>query len=277
MVALARSVWGLNLEATAQKLRNLGFAFPSEPSFQDQIEDYIRWTKADAELESLWNRARERLFADWATNKLGGPLKWPFSSVPGDMRGACCDLFGLTTCRDVVATFCPSRVVHGKRGRTSVQISHDFPRGGYEWDEILALPFRELPGRITSFLFIGRQSKYPEDFIYRRAHTAQFGNEFGAWFPPDLICENQTIVAFSDVVRAGRLHLKNYRHGLGSCPIVVWYEGAKVQTKHTWELFANKQLVFWEDQMTPAVLRNAIRTGGLISSGGALCERVAMK
>ena len=55
---------------------------------------------------------------------------------------------------------------HGSAPPVAADVANDVAVA--DWNDLLVVPFFDLPGRLAGFLYAGRQLRHPEDFIYRQ-------------------------------------------------------------------------------------------------------------
>ena len=147
-------------------------------------------------------------------------------------------LFGLAQRRDVEDLFAPLSYENQERsnrnGRKSVRRGGGsgerrvFP--GHRWDDVIVVPFYDLPGRIIGFTFVGRGGDpNAGDFVYKRANIGYCGQrpkESGLGMMPALGSRPHHIfgnVAFvlTDAKAAIILHSSHLRDSRKPLPVVL--------------------------------------------------------
>jgi hypothetical protein len=153
----------------------------------------------------------------------------------------------------------------------------------------LVVPYYDLPGRICGFLFVGRDGKYPVDFVYRRANLGPRGNQYGpdsaeaglAMHPKALEASNawdRAIVATAKPLTGLALQMRHLEQSQQALPLVCWYDSIRrtsqhrdsqrVKTMNAWQLLGNRQVVFWMPEFCITTIQQAISINGLVSTVG---------
>lgn len=147
-------------------------------------------------------------------------------------------LFGVSKRRSVENLFAP--LSFEKRERTNRNGKKSVRRGsgpgkrrifaGHRWDDVIVVPYFDLPGRIIGFLFIGRDGNpNARDFVYKRANIGCCGKrpkESGVGMMPALGNKRHHIFGnvaflFTDEKAAIVLQARHLRESREPLPIVL--------------------------------------------------------
>jgi len=144
---------------------------------------------------------------------------------------------------------------------------------GNNWEDLLVIPHRDLPGRICALTLIGREAEPGNgDVIFK---TANLGNasttprEAGLGFwpaldqPPHRIL-GDVVFVFTDPVAALRLQLRHLRSSTQPLPIVIARAGGGAETMSVWRQLPDRRFIFWGEPA--AVLKLAKESRGRIST-----------
>jgi hypothetical protein len=78
----------------------------------------------------------------------------------------------------------------------------------------------------------------------------------------------RTVFAVGDALLALRLQLRHFQCSLRPLPLVSWYDGERALTHSTWQLLADRPVVFWAWRLQAAVLYQAVQADGLLAVAG---------
>lgn len=139
----------------------------------------------------------------------------------------------------------------------------DFPEVP-QWDEMLVIPAWDMPGRISSFTFVGRGG--PDDVRTRsiRVGGRRIGNDLGIVALPECMSGSDVILV-DDPVDCVRLHDRFRRSHCGPFPV-----GARFRATPDNRLTASyaglvgRQLTFWGMETTAELIRTARSAGGRV-------------
>lgn len=146
------------------------------------------------------------------------------------------------------------------------------PFRGEGWEEVLVVPYYDLPGRICAFHFIGRNANYSAgDYIYRRANlgpTRVPVREAGVAMLPSVSRPHRLfgndVLVISDPVVGINLQARAMREETRGLPIILSHFTPEIQTLRLPHPLQDRRLIFWGDH--PTVVLQAKRSGGLIST-----------
>lgn len=149
-------------------------------------------------------------------------------------------------------------------GNPTRSIFHGHGDESRHWHEVLVVPFSDLPGRISAFLFCYERNGEAFPFRYFTIATLGLGRDiiapglsvFGA-----LDEAVETLFVFDDPVLALRTHIRHRDLNDNYLPLVgIWPAAAPCQhLKGT-----ARELVFWGQKLTPDLLRHAKAANGKV-------------
>lgn len=269
LIQLAAKTWGLSLPATVSRLCGLGFEFgdlpPTLPLVQDYEEVYVNRPER---LRKLWSEARQNFVQGKASvGTLLQTLQLRSNLVGQQLLNGPAQLLGAVRRKDVEAAYLPNSFVEGDRIASRGRVFY-----GRGWQDSLAIPYHDQPGRIRSFLFIGRKGE-PEDFVFRSLHldnTAlnKLETEAGLAMHPQLLQDdNEAVIALRDPLLMIRLQQKNFGTFSRPLPLVAWHDDGRAVTLQSWQMFHGRRIVFWSPTATAEVLRQVMTTDGWLVLG----------
>ena len=234
LITLAARAWSLEPPEAIAHLASCGFDLPAD---DQAIERYLAEHVAYGErLHTLWAQARKHLL------HRGGPHhraaeRWGLLSPEWrygwEQRSG--QLIGYLPKAEVERCFAPGvrQQRSGRRQWSNPSAHRVFP--GPDWQDVLAVPFFDLPGRISCFLFIGRDGDPTRDFVVKRANHGWTGNqhvqepfEAGLAYHPEVFGEadhkDRTIVALGDPLLCVRLQHRHCQTCYRPLPLVSWLD-----------------------------------------------------
>lgn len=275
MIELSSLVWKLRIPETIFKLREQGVPFSPEllapAAIQQYRETHLRYRTSIA---NFWSKAQ--VYFKEAANPQLRALQRRFlpPDILGDTwvaRGG--QLIGAASKQVVERLMRPKTVEYAEQSRTpgagrgrnrnTVGI---FPGKG--WDELLVVPFFDLPGRPCAFLLIGREANPANgDYIfwpmspYKSKHY-----EAGLAFQPALLQQrgpSESLVICDDTHLALQLQLKHLRSSGRFLPVSLSHTGELAQPRNIWA-WAAPPIVFCSTKLTPDLFTNARWANGKI-------------
>ena len=288
MIELAAKTWKLSILAAVRKLAREGFDLPTDKA---AIQCYVeRYVKGRQRMAALWRHSRRGTIHSSTTLRgLVHELRLHCEAPTSRWGSGFGQLVGAIGKLEVEKAFYPGSVAARQVSRRK---HHDGHAGnpsmyrifkGRGWDDVLVVPFYDLPGKICSFLFIGRDGNPKEDFVFKRINyhntKAYKVTEAGLAFHPDALATadtewKRTVFAFRDPVLALQLQARHFEGSTRPLPLVVWYESRvgspdfPDRTRHAWEMLEGRQTVFWMPKVDVALLCQAAMVDGLISVAG---------
>lgn len=273
MIELAAKVWRLSIPATISKLVAMGFNLPESRIPVDiYIKDQLKYRRS---VRELWEQAKKNVLFQGSSGTgrvvsvLGLSCGAPHSrwlDGPGQLAG------GLTV-KQIEEALVPSVVGQCQifRGNRSAR-----------WDDMLAIPFYDLPGRICSMLFVGREARPDKDYLLRLMNLdvtlgiSRYSDlkgrprELGVSMHPGIFDAStewgNRVVVLDDPIIAFRLHSRHCEQSTRILPMISWYCTDKARPINVWRMFVGRQLIFWAPKMTRHIIHQAATTGSLIST-----------
>jgi len=119
---------------------------------------------------------------------------------------------------------------------------------GKKWDDLLVIPYWDLPGRICAFLFIGRDGKMHQDVKYKS--LIHGSDEAGLAMLPALMDGRHshfghTKFIMCDLDVAIRFHARHGRERSRPLPLAATWDDGEHTTSAVWSWFTAQHLVFW--------------------------------
>lgn len=280
LLELAAKTWALSMRATLVRLAQHGIDFPPDTTTAGGIAAYQEYhLDVRQRVNAFWEHARRNLINHSAH---GGNIARNLriqKDLPIKLwleRGG--RYIGGTHWRVAERLFRPN----SKPGKGQHRM---FP--GRNWDDLLVLPFHDLPHRICGFLFIGRDGG-TADFVYRSLGTlVTSGNRFAS--PPvetglfmyDVLFTRtagsrqfgNTIFVVNSPVIAARMQARHLLDHDLPLPITSTYTTQTMTTSNkprrlvahtTWESQPGFRYVFWNPQFSTNILSLAARLGGRV-------------
>jgi hypothetical protein len=149
---------------------------------------------------------------------------------------------------------------------------------GMHWDDVLVVPFRDLPQRLCGFLCVGRNGDPEKDVVYQSMGyhgTSPSGAEGGLAMHPDVPAIAQdwdnTVLVTDNAVRMLQVQFRHFEQSTHPLPIAAWFCGRQqthTRTKHAWQILSDKSLVFWMPFPSAEVLGQAIAQNGKLCTHG---------
>jgi len=151
---------------------------------------------------------------------------------------------------------------------------------GPRWNELLVIPFHDMPGRISGFLYIGRDGE-PKDVVFRGIGQLQVRTvgtvETGLAMydttyrkTTKTIFGNTTFV-MDNVLRALQLQIQHLNDHKLPLPVVATYnvvtsttqnrKPMTLQAKDVWQSQPTRRYVFWSPRFTAETINTASRVG----------------
>jgi len=157
-------------------------------------------------------------------------------------------IIGACTTEDTAKYFHKARYEYKKQLRNGKSGSFDyvdFP--GRNWNELLAVPFYDLPGRICGYLFIGRDGD-PEDFVFKQ--VLPYYSEGGLAMLDGMFQERHSLLGhtkfiMTDIQTALCLHGRQAKDSSKILPMACAYEAPRGTTANVWDWLRPQDVVFW--------------------------------
>lgn len=274
MIELAARVWNMSLEGTIQRLRREGFEISIDVA---DIKAYIENTvKYRIRMRDMWKQSRQNMLQHSAgvgalLQKLGLRVASDHSRW-GQAGG---QLVGCMSAWDIEKTMRPNSAYRDKKKswRKSTRRPVFKGRG---WGDVLVFPTFDLPQRIRGFLFVGREADPEKDFVFRLCYLENSGGHgwvdrrcSGVLTHPDVLTtDSEFIFATDDPAAVYRVQQQNFRLSSKPLPLVAYLDEHPHRPRKTWEMFHDRQLIFWALKDPIPAFRQAIENNGMVSTAG---------
>ena len=266
MLELAAAKWQLSRSSAAQQLEPyVPVRHRAWAKIGSQWQLYDRWQATQA-----FQQVLRQSFSDHNTaaanliHELGWQAHQPLELAQGPGQ-----LYGCTTRTAVDRLAFPGTNPHN--------LERAFIGPG--WQDLVCVPFYDLPGRLAGLLAIGRKARPEQDYVF--VHLPYGGQstklapplDAGLHYHPSIFQHlsefGNRVLAVRDPQLAMGLQLRNFEFSARPLPVVLWYTGLarhrnKVVSSRSWQQFFREKPVFWMPQATPcpATVAQAIRTNG---------------
>lgn len=275
LIQLAGKVWNLSLAAVIAKLARNDFNIPVE---KNVVSDYLRVTVENRRRTSLfWKEARHRPFHSSTTvGRLIQELRLTCDVPNSREEAGPRRMLGVSNRHEVERLWHPnfSTLAGGARNQ-----KRSFT--GEHWDDLLVVPFRDLPNRYCGFLCIGRDGDPAKDFVYHRTLTASVPGgryhpeEGGLAMHPEALaaCDewDNRLLATDNTVRMLQIQFRHFEQSTRPLPIAAWHvqnSRINVRTRHAWQWVKDKQIVFWMPFPSAETLSQAVSLDASIATNG---------
>lgn len=275
LIQLAAKVWQISLAGAVAKLARNNFDIPTSPEI---VRSYLRVPIEQRRRVALfWKNARRQHPNTSTTgSKLVQELKFD-CDLPEERRlWGPARLFGHSSVADVEKTY---HAHIPKDATRSAVVSELRSFKGRGWDDVLVIPYRDLPQRICGFLSIGRNGDPSRDYVYKRTEANSRPNgpfEAGVAVHPEALRVasdfGNTLVALDSSVRMIQLQCRHFDQSLYPLPLIAWHRQEKgrnvLETNYAWHWLQNYNIVFWMPVFNLYTFKQAIKTNGKISTIG---------
>jgi len=273
MIDLAASVWKLPLPETLLKITESQIAVPDGTFTDERIRKHVDEIVARRDtMRGLWANAQRNLESHSRTPGHNflltrfhltinlSPELW--RRGPGKILGA--SLAGLAS-----KAFCPRTTVPGVNRMLRHSGTPLFRGRG--WNEILVVPYYDLPDRLSAFFFVGRRGS-KEDMVVKSIESMKGGlrgrDEVGlagldCVMPSD--ASNATVIAVNSPMLLARIQVRNAKNSMNPLPMVAYHHGETQWTHRAWQLLAGRKVVLWSWRMDAATVLHAMKVNGHIS------------
>jgi hypothetical protein len=275
LIQLAAAAWGMQPDTALIRLFRAGWPVPHDALAPARIENYlVHHVQYRHRMRQLWNLAREHMAK--AVSPTVARLRHYFR-LGGDIereREGLGQLVGWLPTEIVEAGFCPKAAGTGGRDpgrRYNCNPSAGRVFSGRGWDDVLTIPYYDLPDRLSAFLFVGRRGNHDAgDFVFRplRGVARKKLREAGiAWLPTILRQpDSRTFVALADPLLALRIHVRHSLMSSRLLPLLAWHDGPEARTSaFAWHVVEGRKVIFWGWSLDHKLLHQAIQAGGYIS------------
>ncbi len=268
LVELAMAIWEVPAHTALIKLSEAGVDVPEDCLRPDTIASYVyNYPQYRNRMANLWEAAKGHYLNSKSRDVDGirrhyglqltcSPDRW--AAGPGLLVGAIHKSYIEKAFHPSVGTVLAS-VVNGNTSAFRVF-------KGQRWEEVMVAPFYDLPDRIRAFSFLGRRGRMPKDSVFRRltAHHDHEAGLFGVAAVP-MAGSVRHVIAVDSWLFALQLQMRNFRTSMRALPVVAWHDDGIMRTKRAWEMFADRQVIFWSFDMNAKTLTQAVDCEGHIS------------
>jgi hypothetical protein len=267
---LTATVGNISPGSAILKLAARGLSIPPKFLEPDQIDRHIARIDRRKRNNAFWSAAR--LSTDNTGNT--GPAQRKLGILPGAMlkpewsrRGG--RFVGHCTLRDADALLRPGLLDYrAKTNRTTIGGTGWRPIFvGYNWKDLLVIAYHSLPGQLSGFLFIGREARWPEDFVFATCHGISRAWAVGvAMFEAAMPLHKEfgdTVFVLEDPVLAVRTQLRHLMSTDTPLPLVgAW---GSHESKSIWSSLPRRNLVHWTPTHDDRVITRARLSGGRVA------------
>lgn len=282
-IELAMLVWDLSLDDTVERLLHSDFSFDYGESLPENLENYeVFRIKRRQKARDFWYAAKEtaRLQNNPGAVSLQRRFTRDLNWTAEEWAAHGGQLYGVTTKADTELCWQPGNVAYRKAGGDG---SKHVAGGGKDrifnsagWDDVLVVPYYDLPGRHNGFLFIGREARPKTDWIYhsvlRLTQQAREDNggtgrmEAGVAFLPVMELPahpkfGDKLFVIDDPGLALRMHLLHIAENERPLPLLASWDGPDYRTFALWDHLPPRPLLFAGSAFTPNMILQARRTG----------------
>lgn len=260
LVELAAAALNLSLPATIRLLA-------AEGILPDDTTQLARWAESHVPRLRL-EQFREAAAASW----LRGDHAWAVrvlarhrlleDVVNSQEAFSLSPLVGTAACSDAELAFAPKSVTASAPGGKLRSTSRRRIFRGNGWEQVVALPLHDLPGRLSGFIFLGREGDLERDLVSRTSDRV--GGPGVLVHPLNQSPGELPLVAVPNPWLLLRLQARHMRLAANPLPLAAWLPDR--QLRQYWSY--TRSVVFWWPQITVDILQQAMACGGQISCTG---------
>lgn len=284
MLHLLSSAWKLDVFDTLRRaVTSYGLRIPAEKLSNAKIARNFQRTTARYNLfYEFWQKARRRLVADdsMIARSLLRKLGLKTSLTDERLFDGPAKFIGVTDIVEMEGVYKSSN-----KNAMGNLAKADRVAIGTNWADVLVIPFYDLPGRIKSCLYIGREASFPEDYLFlmtrwstafRREYlhgTPQFKDYdagLALWEASDHTTKafGDSVFAMFDPLLALRLHCQHFKDHESTLPLVSAYIEKSYRTKADvwWQMPG--PIIFMGAGNNKEMFRHAAAVNGRVSTIG---------
>ncbi|NQV22853.1 MAG: hypothetical protein HQ518_00675, partial [Rhodopirellula sp.] len=282
-IEFAAAVWNVEVVEAVARLRHEE-VLPHDTS-EESIDLYLdqiiglRVRLREFEKNSIERMARDKtgglysLLRKFSIERFVGTPRW-------QEQGA--KLVWGASCREVEDLFYPGSYEVRDRSNRNGKSSERRGSGpgerrlfkGEGWNDVLVVPYYDLPGRVCSLLIIGREAK-PEndDVLFKPLNIG--GNrrdirESGVSSLLNLVGKphkdfGDTLFVIADPFLALWLQLRHLRDHSAPLPIVGSVLDERFSPEHVFDQLPARRIIFWGPKRDHRLFRQAVAAGGDVS------------
>jgi len=271
IVQLVARHWELSEESAIVKLSKMGFSI--DPA-ESNLQRYHAVTSRCNRFAEFWQQVRQNLIhGSTSAISLVHDLKLACGVSQDRWNRGLGQLLGGVSHKEAEQAYHPH-----SENQTRNSSEHRLFRGG-KWGDVLVFPYWQLPGKLSGFLFVGREGDPEKDFVFRAIHhngssaSSSFGNEAGLLLHPQVpqvaVSYGNHVVAIDDPVLSIRMQARNFEASGWPLPLVCCHaednRRERAQTLHGWKQFMGIRPVIWMPRYDRTLVEQAIVAGARIS------------
>jgi hypothetical protein len=269
-VELTAAVGDISFGTAMLKLAARGLAIPAELLEPEAIDRYEKKADFRRRVQAFWATARA------ATDDIGGtgPAQRRLGIAPGVMHSAEWRrrggrFVGHCTANAAEALLRPGpldyRLRMGKVGTGGVGWKPLFTGPG--WRDLLVVAYHDMPGRVSGFLFIGREAQWPHDFVFAAACGTGKPYAIGAAMYEAALPPHPefgpVVFVIEDPVLAVRAQV---RHLVATdTPLPLVGSWGRPELRSVWASLPQRDLVHWAPEPDGRLIARARLSGGRVA------------
>ena len=138
---------------------------------------------------------------------------------------------------------------------------------GRGWGDLLVVPYRDMPGRISGLMLVGREAQWPQDFVFAPCSGTGKPYAFGVVLFDTALRPHPefgaTVFVVEDPVMAVRIQL---RHLVATdVPLPVVGSWNKTELRSVWASLPRRDLVHWSPEPDGRLIARARLSGGRVA------------
>jgi hypothetical protein len=271
-VELTAAVGTISIGSAILKLAARGLPIPPILLEPERLDVYTKRVDAQRQAQVFWDAAR----ASTADTGNTGPAQRKLGIAPGAMHAPEWPRRGgrfVGHCRvPEIEALLRSYVLNYRRK----QGKHNIGGVGWNplfvgpgWRDLLVIAYQDVLGRISGFLLIGREARWPEDFVFAPARHRRDGR---VWTTGVTMLETalplhrefaDTIFVIDDPVLAVRLQLRHL--AASDTPLPVAGAWGRPEAKSIWPCLPRRNLVHWSPEPDGRLIARARASGGRVA------------
>lgn len=264
MIELAAAVWKTELRTAARRLLNEGLLRCSSTELETHFNAYLEIVAYRGRVNAFWQRCRDsRIPAE--SGEFRALMQQVGIPIESDMNAwrQRAGRFAGTIHRSEVDV---GLAQHPPECPQRYWLNNDRRIPGRNWGDLLVIPGFDVPGRIRSFVFIGRQARVPEDVFVRHVglKNDRGWTENGLALLPaalDPTAEGAgSVIVLDDPILALRLQDRHLRDNSRPLPICSRIASDRRGT-NCWTALGGKNVVMWSPKSSVDLVTVA-RTAG---------------
>lgn len=278
MLDLLAKTWKLSPVNAIRKALQLGFAVPPGVPIEDLLEEHLqKFTYVREKHQAFWKQCIADFFTAGSAELRKFQRYLGMTDSPSNLVGQS-DWFlvGASTKVAADAFLNPSRNREEVKRLAELTGRKDLRHGseifrGRDWGDVLVIPFYDLPGRLAGFTFVGRQMRYPEDFVHKSLWHRNVSYESSITMLPSVYSQEHpqfgnAVFVVDDVLTALRLQLRRMKTSSIPLPVVATYLNDKEVTSPFLSWMAPEALIYWSLRGDPRMIGRAQAVGARVST-----------